>query len=96
MVARDLGGYEGERLQLHGRVAAGTLRGDGRRFTFDVEGAGGERIAAAYEGAVPDGFREKTEVVLTGTLAKGSPWTFRATRLVARCPQSYPVEPARP
>ena len=71
----------GDRIRLHGHVEPGTLvMRDGARFKLE----GG--VPVAYEGVLPDGFRERTEVVVSGRLVDG---VFQAETVLAKCPDRY-------
>lgn len=85
--AGELLGHFGERVRVHGWVAAGSLLTSpgARRFVVESHGS---TFPVIYAGPVPDGFRDKTEVVMSGVLRRDG--VFEATELVAKCPSSYP------
>jgi cytochrome c-type biogenesis protein CcmE len=83
----QLPGHEG-RVSLVGKVA-GKPTGDGHdtalRFRLrDRDGTAS--VPVAYRGSVPDLFKTGREVVVDGSLRKG---TFVADTLVTKCPSKY-------
>jgi cytochrome c-type biogenesis protein CcmE len=81
-VAASPGKLEGKRLSLHGHVAPGSLAMSPGATRFALEGG----VRVAYDGTLPDGFRERTEVTVTGRLVDG---VFQAETLLAKCPSNY-------
>ena len=86
--------YRGRPLRVHGWVAAGSMVASPEGRRFDVE-SGRRRLRVRYDGILPDGFRDRTEVVLRGqlTVLPDGATAFDADQLLARCPSSYPVPP---
>ena len=88
--------WEGKRLQVHGYVVPGSVRGTADRLNwkFDLH-RNGKVISATYAGITPDTFKDDAEVVLTGRF---TPQGFHATDMTAKCPSKYeeapPVGPA--
>ena len=83
----------GRSYELTGKVARGTVTRDDDRLRFvirDRDGKGGE-VPVAYEGVVPDPFREGREVIVSGEMKNG---TFVAERdsLVTKCPSKFTKE----
>ena len=86
--------YRGQTLHVHGWVAAGSMIASPEGRRFDVE-SGRRRLRVRYDGILPDGFRDRTEVVLRGqlTVLPDGTTALDADQLLARCPSSYPVPP---
>ena len=77
----------GTRIRLGGLVAPGTLvRGDNLNVKFDVTD-GNRAIGVAYQGILPDLFREGQGVVTEGTLV--SPTEFKADNVLAKHDETY-------
>ncbi len=77
----------GTRLRLGGLVAPGSLVRDGQlRVHFDVTD-GNRSIRVAYQGILPDLFREGQGVVAEGTLEPDD--TFRADTVLAKHDETY-------
>jgi cytochrome c-type biogenesis protein CcmE len=77
----------GTRIRLGGLVAPGTLvRGDNLNVKFEVTD-GNRAIAVAYQGILPDLFREGQGVVTEGTLI--SPTEFKADSVLAKHDETY-------
>ncbi len=77
----------GTRLRLGGLVAPGSLvRDDQLRVHFDVTD-GNRSIRVAYQGILPDLFREGQGVVAEGTLEPDD--TFRADTVLAKHDETY-------
>ncbi|MEZ4367287.1 MAG: cytochrome c maturation protein CcmE [Kofleriaceae bacterium] len=85
--------WVGHDMQIHGWVEPGSIReqieGQTMRRTF-VLTKGGKRIAVRHEGPTPDTFKDQSEVVASGRLAKvEGGYEFTATELMAKCPSKY-------
>jgi cytochrome c-type biogenesis protein CcmE len=80
----------GTTYDMTGRVVKGSVRrdGDGLRFRVVDRDGGGETMAVAYAGTVPDPFRGGREIVLTGALENGVFVGERDT-LVTKCPSKF-------
>jgi cytochrome c-type biogenesis protein CcmE len=79
----------GESVKLTGKVVPGSIdrRDDGIRFRVrDRDGT--ESVPVDYTGTIPDPFRERREVIVSGELENG---TFVAERdsLVTKCPSKF-------
>ena len=80
----------GESFRIAGKVLPGsivvapTTEPD---YTFTVSDPDGHRVTVHYAQAVPDAFKDGSEVVVEGRLVK--PDLFEATHLVAKCPSKY-------
>ena len=86
LVARG-GAEPGEQARIGGLVQMGSVRTleDGA-LRFVVEDAGGE-IAVAYDGFIPDLFREGQGVVANGVFTDA--YTFEANELLAKHDENY-------
>jgi cytochrome c-type biogenesis protein CcmE len=77
----------GTRIRLGGLVAPGTLvRGENLSVKFEVTD-GNRAIGVAYQGILPDLFREGQGVVAEGTLI--SPTEFKADNVLAKHDETY-------
>jgi cytochrome c-type biogenesis protein CcmE len=77
----------GTRIRIGGLVKAGSLvRGDDLKIRFDVT-AGNRDIAVAYQGVLPDLFREGQGVVAEGALDSGG--LFDADTILAKHDENY-------
>lgn len=75
--------------QLTGKVVDGSVRREGERLRFEIrDRAGRTAIPVAYEGVVPDPFREGREVIVTGHVAGGTLVGERDS-LVTKCPSKF-------
>lgn len=85
--------WEGRRLQLHGFVVANSImvKPDTLEYRFKVQN-NGRIVDAAYQGVVPDTFRdrpgEEAEVVLKGRLT-GDKFHVEKDGIMAKCPSKY-------
>ena len=77
----------GTRIRIGGLVKAGSLvRGDDLKIRFDVTD-GNSDIAVAYQGVLPDLFREGQGVVAEGALDSGG--LFDADTILAKHDENY-------
>jgi cytochrome c-type biogenesis protein CcmE len=77
----------GTRIRLGGLVAAGSLvRGDNLAVQFQLTD-GGRAVTVAYQGLLPDLFREGQGVVTEGTLDQAG--IFRADTVLAKHDENY-------
>jgi cytochrome c-type biogenesis protein CcmE len=77
----------GTRIRIGGLVKAGSLvRGDDLKIRFDVTD-GNRDIAVAYQGVLPDLFREGQGVVAEGALDSGG--LFDADTILAKHDENY-------
>lgn len=77
----------GTRLRLGGLVKPGSVeRGADLRISFDVTD-GAQAIRVAYQGIVPDLFREGQGVVVEGRIEPGG--VFRADSVLAKHDEKY-------
>ena len=77
----------GTRIRIGGLVKEGSVkRGDSLAVSFDVTD-GKSTVAVAYQGLLPDLFREGQGIVAEGALEPGG--TFRADSVLAKHDESY-------
>lgn len=79
----------GRSYELTGKVVKDSVRREGERLEFAIRDRDGTTsVPVAYEGVVPDPFREGREVIVSGELKEG---TFVAERdsLVTKCPSKF-------
>ena len=77
----------GQRIRLGGLVKSGSIaRGENLQVRFDVTD-GRNTISVAYQGLLPDLFREGQGVVTEGTLDGAG--TFRADSVLAKHDENY-------
>ena len=83
----------GSSYDLTGKVVPGTVRHNGENLRFRVADRDdpSTSIPVTYSGTVPDPFRAGREVVLTGSVEKG---TFVGQRdtLITKCPSKFTTE----
>ena len=86
LVANGNGVYE-KGMRVSGDVEPGSVRWNAETLQLRfVMTDGTERVDVAYQGGLPDTFREGSPVVVEGTYTGG---TFQATVLLAKCPSRY-------
>ncbi len=80
----------GQSYDLTGEVVAGSVRHHGETIDFRVADRGdpSTSLPVTYTGTVPDPFRAGREIVLTGSVEKG---TFVGQRdtLITKCPSKF-------
>ena len=83
-------GVSGGTYELTGRVVKGSVRrqGEGIRFRVADRDDATQSIPVTYAGTIPDPFRGGREIVLSGTVERG---TFVGERdtLVTKCPSKF-------
>ena len=82
----------GRSYELTGKVARDSVVRDDDRLRFVIRDRDGKgKVPVAYEGVVPDPFREGREVIVSGEMKNG---TFVAERdsLVTKCPSKFTKE----
>jgi cytochrome c-type biogenesis protein CcmE len=83
-------GVSGGSYELTGRVVKGSVRHEGEAIRFRVADRddAGQSIPVTYAGTIPDPFRGGREIVLSGTVERG---TFVGERdtLVTKCPSKF-------
>ena len=83
--------WTGKKLQVHGYVVPGSIgrKRDKLEYRFEIQ-RNGKTLRAFYTGAVPDTFKDDSEVVLTGVLTSDG---FLANDMTAKCPSKYDEAP---
>jgi cytochrome c-type biogenesis protein CcmE len=61
----------------------------GVRFTLADKSNTSQTIRVDYDGAVPDNFEPGAEVIVEGTMHPGPAPSFRAKKLMTKCPSKY-------
>ena len=83
----------GNSYDLTGKVVPGSVRHNGENLRFRVADRDdpSTSIPVTYSGTVPDPFRAGREIVLTGSVEKG---TFVGERdtLITKCPSKFTTE----
>lgn len=89
----DLQGVSGGNYELTGKVAADSVSHQGSELRFEVADRDdpAATIPVVYTGTVPDPFREGREVIVSGTVERG---TFVAEKdsLITKCPSKFADE----
>jgi cytochrome c-type biogenesis protein CcmE len=83
----------GRSYEITGKVVPGSIRHEGRVLRFRVrDRTGSAAVPVAYQGVVPDPFRDGREVILSGRMRAG---TFVGQRdtLVTKCPSKFQSKP---
>jgi cytochrome c-type biogenesis protein CcmE len=87
LIARADGTYD-----VTGKVARNTVeRGETLRFEI-TDRDGGEGVPVAYQGIVPDPFREGREVIITGALDEHGVLVAQKDSLITKCPSKFSEE----
>jgi cytochrome c-type biogenesis protein CcmE len=80
---------QGRSYELTGKVVANSVDKDGGRLTFRIrDREGSASVPVAYEGVVPDPFREGREVIVSGEL-KGKTFVAERDSLITKCPSKF-------
>lgn len=83
------GAEAGRSYELTGKVVDGSVQREGERLRFAVRDRTGQTaIPVAYEGVVPDPFREGREVIVEGQVRNGTLVAERDS-LVTKCPSKF-------
>ena len=78
----------GTRVRVGGLVKDGTLvRGAGKQVTFEITDGGDKTVSVAYDGILPDLFREGQGIVAQGTLKDAT--TVAAFEVLAKHDENY-------
>ena len=88
--------YE-QTVKLRGFVAEGSVTRDpaGARLSFSIaDESRAKSLPVAYQGVVPDTFKEGSEIVCQGSLSVDG--VFRATVLMPKCPSKYTPAAGQP
>ncbi len=87
LTARADGTYD-----VTGKVASDSVeRGETLRFEI-TDRDGGEGVPVAYQGIVPDPFREGREVIITGALNEQGVLVAEKDSLITKCPSKFAEE----
>ncbi|HYI99352.1 MAG TPA: cytochrome c maturation protein CcmE [Thermoleophilaceae bacterium] len=79
----------GRSYELTGKVVNDSVDKDGERLTFRIrDREGSASVPVAYEGVVPDPFREGREVIVSGEL-KGRTFVAERDSLITKCPSKF-------
>lgn len=83
--------WEGQLLKVHGYVVPGSIarKPASREYKFAMQ-RNGKVITAYFTGTVPDGFKDESEIVLSGVLSGDR---FVADHMEAKCPSKYEERP---
>ena len=85
----------GRSYELTGKVVDDSVSKDGERLTFRIrDREGSASVPVAYEGVVPDPFREGREVIVSGEL-KGRTFVAERDSLITKCPSKFTKEKSR-
>ena len=90
--------WRGKRLQLHGHVVEKSIekKPSSLDYRFKVQ-SNGSVIQAYYTGAVPDTFKDGSEVVIKGTLGPNGFDVDDRDGIMAKCPSKYEAKgPGKP
>lgn len=81
--------HEGQRLRIGGLVVPGSVKraSDSLKVTFQLVDGGGGLVTVAYEGILPDLFREGQGIVAQGTLRDAT--TIDAFEVLAKHDEKY-------
>ena len=88
------GSKPGKSYELTGTVVTGSVQPGNDVLRFRIRDRRGKAsVPVLYRGAVPDPFRERREVIVTGSMRNG---TFVAEKdsLVTKCPSKFTKEDA--
>jgi cytochrome c-type biogenesis protein CcmE len=79
----------GRSYELTGKVVNDSVSKDGERLMFRIrDREGSASVPVAYEGVVPDPFREGREVIVSGEL-KGKTFVAERDSLITKCPSKF-------
>ena len=83
----------GAGYDLTGRVVKGSVSREGEAMRFRVADRDdpSESIPVTYSGTVPDPFRGGREIILTGTVERGT-FVGEPDTLVTKCPSKFTAE----
>jgi cytochrome c-type biogenesis protein CcmE len=85
-----IGAASGGSYELTGRVVKGSVRHRGEGLRFRVADRDNARLSlpVTYSGTVPDPFRGGREIVLAGTVERGT-FVGEPNTLVTKCPSKF-------
>ncbi len=96
LVAGGLRAHEGELVKVHGYIQPGTIErlyGDDNLHRFMLS-RGGVGLRVDMTGPLPDTFRDRADVIVTGRIAHEDAWTLAGNAVIAKCPTRYDGGPA--
>lgn len=76
----------GQRVRVAGKVLPGSIQRKAETLRFTATDKTG-RVAVAYNGVVPDIFKDNVDVVIEGR--QGADGVFVADTLLAKCPSKF-------
>ena len=83
----------GHSYQVTGKVVPGSVSHTGDTLRFRIRDRDGRAsVPVAYQGVVPDPFREGREVIVSGEL-KGGTFVAERDSLVTKCPSKFTKKP---
>jgi cytochrome c-type biogenesis protein CcmE len=83
----------GRSYEITGKVVPGSIRHEGRVVRFRVrDRTGSASVPVAYQGVVPDPFRDGREVILSGRM-RGGTFVGQRDTLVTKCPSKFQSKP---
>jgi cytochrome c-type biogenesis protein CcmE len=75
---------------MTGKVVPGSIEKVGEGIEFEVSDRDGTgSIPVAYEGVVPDPFRDGREIVLKGSVDENGTFVGERDTLVTKCPSKF-------
>jgi cytochrome c-type biogenesis protein CcmE len=83
----------GTSYEMTGRVVKGSVERDGSGIAFHVvdRDGGGRSLPVTYDGTVPDPFRGGREIILTGSVERGT-FVGEPDTLITKCPSKFTTE----
>ena len=85
VLASGAGGAAAGDVRVNGKVVPGTIERDGLQTTFDISD-GHAAVTVVTDVALPDTFREESDVVAQGTFDGN---VFAASHVSAKCPSKF-------
>jgi cytochrome c-type biogenesis protein CcmE len=83
----------GRSYEVTGKVVKGSVHRQQSRLRFRIRDRDGRAsVPVAYQGVVPDPFREGREVIVSGEL-KGGTFVAERDSLVTKCPSKFTKKP---
>ncbi len=80
----------GKSYEMTGKVNPGSIEKVGEGIEFEVSDRDGSgSIPVAYEGVVPDPFRDGREIVLKGSVNENGTFVGERDTLVTKCPSKF-------
>lgn len=80
------------RARVAGQVVSDSIESAGVQISFSIKAKDEQvELPVQYSGYAPDAFYDLSEVIVEGELVDG---TFRADKILVRCPDNYSLEKA--